>query len=471
MMNSFSLLEAVNVRKLVNATKIIALTMIVLLLISACSKSNTSSSTSASNTSNAGSTDNAGNTNEASKGSSDKKVKLKIMFQKGEGSGPDPLYEWMQQNVKLYQEKHPNVTFDVIANASSDNYLTILTTKMAANDLPDIFQGWTLERMRPFAESKRLYDLSDEVKNYPDWQQNISMDSLKTTTFDGHVYGLPLEMAVEPVFYNKKVFKDHGLEIPKTYNEFLNIVDVLKKDGIVPMTVANKEPWVGSIVYETLFERIGGIEAYEKKMVKGEGSWTDEAFVKTGDMLTDLIKRGAFDKNVNSISLEESEIKLAEGKAGMYMQGTWSVPSMINRLGDNIGFFQFPSVEGGKGSSDHYMILPNSALSVGNETKNPTEVIDFLKFVFSQERQLEFAKSGYLTSYKTKTADGNIPKLNQDILTGLSTSTGFMYPWDVTLGVFMGKELNNATQSIFTGVESKKALERLQQAEDSQPKK
>jgi raffinose/stachyose/melibiose transport system substrate-binding protein len=447
------------------ALKTVSVAVVALLILSACGNGKH-----ASNASGSAGADGSNGTAEGSGQAPNEKVTLKIMFQKGQGEGPDPLYDWMQENVRLYEEKHPNVKFDVIANTSSDNYLTVITTEMAANNLPDIFQGWTLERMRPFAESGRIYDLSDAIASYPDWQQHLSAEGLKATTFNGKVYGLPLEQAVEVVFYNKKVFADHGLDVPKTYDDFLHIVDVLRKDGIVPMTVPNKEPWVGSIPYMTLFERIGGLEAYEKTVIRGEGKWTDEPFIQAGNLLKDLINRGAFDKNVNSITMEESEIKLAEGKAGMYMQGSWSIPSMIRRLGDNLGFFQFPDIDGGKGSSRHFIVLPNSALSISKDTKHPEEAIDFLKFVFSQDRQLELAKAGYLTSYKTATSEGDIPALNHEILDALNQATGYMYPWDVPLGVFMGKELNNTTQSIYTGVDPKTAFERLQQTAENRPK-
>lgn len=442
-----------------NALKMVSISLVLLLVLAACGNSQNAES----NQSNE-----PAKPADQSKPAVVEKVTLKVMFQKGEGDGADPLHDWMQENVKLYKEQNDHVDFEVVANTSSDNYLTVITTKMAANDLPDIFQGWTLERMRPFAESGRIYDLSQDINAYPDWQENLPETGLDATTFDGGIYGIPLEMAVEPVFYNKKVFADNGLEVPTTYEQFLNIVDVLSAAGITPVTVPNKEPWVGSILYSTIFERIAGLDVYQKTVMDGEGSWTDEPFIEAGRYIQDLAKRGAFDSNMNSIGMEEAEIKLAEGKAGMYLQGTWSVPSMIERLGDNVGYFNFPDIAGGKGSSKSFMILPNSALSVSNNSKNKEEAIKFMKFIFSQERQLEFAKSGYLTFYKTKIAEGDIPMLNQEILDGLSEATGFMYPWDVPLGVFMGKELNNATQSIYTGIKPEVAFERLQKSADSQ---
>lgn len=397
------------------------------------------------------------------------KVRLKVMFQKGQGT-KDYFYDWMQENLSLYKAKNPNIDFEVIANTCCDNYLTVVTTDMAANNLPDIFQGWTLERMRPFAEAGRLLDLTSAVNDYPDWKTNLSPDALKGTTFNNKIYGLPLAQDTEIIFYNKEVFAKNGLQPPKTYDEFLNIIDVLKKAGITPMTMPNKEPWVGTIPYMMLLERMGGLEAYQKTVMDKTGSWKDQPFIDAAQKLQDLIKRGAFEQNVNSITTKEAEIKLSEGKAGMYAMGTWSIAPLYGAMKENLGFFNFPDFPGGKGSKDHYLILPNSALSVSGSTKHPKEAIDFMKFIFSQERQLAFAKMGYLTAYNTKVQPGDLTKFNEELIQAVNAKTGMMYPWDVPLGVFMGKELNNTTQSLYTGTDPAEALEKLQKTAESQKK-
>jgi raffinose/stachyose/melibiose transport system substrate-binding protein len=393
-------------------------------------------------------------------------VHLKIMFQKN-NAGKDHLYNWMQDNIRLYTERNPHVHFDVIATTCCENYLTVLTTGMAANNIPDIFQGWTLERMRPFADAGRLMDMTEIMDRDPEWSGRLSKEALKGTTFEGRTYGLPLEMAAEVIFYNKDVFQRFGLVPPKTYDDFLHIVKILRAGGVTPMTVPNREPWVGTIPYMMILERIGGLDSYRSTVLDKTGKWTDEPFVEAARTLQELIRLGAFDENVNSISTTESGHLLAEGKAGMYAMGTWSIASLSELMKDRLGFFNFPDMPGGKGSRSHYIVLPNSALSISANTKHPEEAVAFLKFVFSQERQLEYAKLGYLTAYKTKTAPGDLTAFHETILEEVNRSTGTMYPWDVPLGLFMGKEVNNTVQALYTGADPIKVLSNLQEAADS----
>lgn len=449
------------------AFKALVVCMLVLVLVAGCS---TKTKSSGGNASEMESPTPQNKTEEvATEEPKKENITLKVMFQKRDGQ-KDYLHDWMQENIKLYKEKNSNVSFEVIANTCCDNYLTVVTTEMAANNVPDIFQGWTLERMRPFAEAGRLYDMSEAINADAEWKSNLSEDALKGTTFNDKVYGLPLAQDAEVIYYNKEVFAKYGLSVPQTYDDFLNIIEVLAKNGVTPMTVPNKEPWVGSIPYMMILERIGGLEAYQETVLEKTGSWANEPFIEAGKVLQELMNLGAFEKNVNSVTTKEAEVKLAEGKAGMYAMGTWSIATLTGSMGENLGFFNFPDISGGKGSKDHYLLLPNSALSVGGNSKYPEEAMAFLKFVFSQERQLEFAKLGYLTAYKTKTSPGDLSKFNEEILASLNEATGTMYPWDVPLGVFMGKELNNTTQSLYTGANPKEAFEKLQQTAESQKK-
>jgi len=399
-----------------------------------------------------------------------KKVTLQLMFPKNSGSA-DPRAQWMHDNVEAFKKEHPNIDFEVIDNQSGDNYLTTVTTRMAANDVPDIFQTWTLERLRPFAESSRVYDLTDFLNSTPELKSKFSPLSLSATTFSGKTYAMPLTQDLEIVYYNKEVFQKFNLQPPKTCDELLTIIDVLKKNEIIPITMPNKEPWVGTILFMMLAERIGGMDVYQKTVVDKTGSWTDKPFLDAANMMQDLVKRGTFEKNVNSLTRAESEIKLSQGKAGMYIGLTSSSnATLVQSMGDKVGFFNFPDVAGGKGSKDDYLQTPTNAYSVAAATKHPEEVKLFLKFMYSEARQLELAKMGNMLAYQFTAKPGELPALSEDLMKAGQNAKGSMYFWDLPLGVYMGKELNNTTQGFYMDVNPQQALADLQKKAEDQKK-
>jgi raffinose/stachyose/melibiose transport system substrate-binding protein len=394
-------------------------------------------------------------------------INMTIMYQSG---GADDIFkDWMDENVKIFLKEHPNINFEIISNSTGDNYLTQITSRIAAGNAPDVFQGWTLGRMEPFAKADRLHNIGPAIENDQEFNSYLQKEPLKATTFNGKIYGVPLELAVEIVFYNKTVFKELGLAIPETYEDFMNIVDVCKENDIIPIALGNTQPWVGTIVYMMLAERYGGLEAYEATVMEGTGKWTDEPFIKAAEELQNLIEIGAFEPNVNGIAVEEARAKFVDGKAAMYFMGTWDMVFLTDKMSsDGFGMFNFPDIKGGKGSKNHYIIIPNIAYSVGNNSQHKEEAVEFLKFIFSPERQKEFVKMGNIPASTVKIDPEQGQPVQVQIIEAMNAATGSMYPWDVPLGPAMGKQLNNAIQRIYAGESPEQVLKQLQRIDESE---
>lgn len=51
---------------------------------------------------------------------------------------------------------------------------------------------------------------------------------------DGQMYLMPNALYAEYFAYRKDIFGQYGLEVPKTWDEFLNVCKVLKDNGEIP---------------------------------------------------------------------------------------------------------------------------------------------------------------------------------------------------------------------------------------------
>lgn len=377
---------------------------------------------------------------------------------------------WHQENVRLYQEAHPDVTIDIISSSTGDEYLTQVTTKMASGDEIDILQGWTLARMEPFAEAGRLMDLQKIFAEDPEFRAFLQDDPLEATTFNGGVYGVPLELAVEGIFYNKAIFREAGIDVPATYDEFLSAIKAIRAAGYIPIGLGNSEPWIGTIPYMMLVERVGGLDVYERTVIEGTGKWTEEPFVLAAEELQKWIGMGAFEPNVNGIPAVEGMARFQNGEAAMFFMGSWSLPTFYEELGDDLGIFNLPSIEGGRGSDAHWLIIPNQAISIGANSKYPEVAADFLKFMLSEERQQKLAKSGLIVTTKVTLSKEEVNPVQADIIEAMGNATGAMYPWDVPMGNALGSELNNATVNFYDGADPMKVLEAFQKVSESERK-
>ena len=196
----------------------VAIVLILSLVLAACgSNNNGGNGGNAAGDATGGATGNtSGET--AANGGSDKKVKLTIYSTVNDQA----LKDYYVEIANAYTKENPNVTFE-FQNPGND-YENILRMKMAANDLPDIFDthGWAINRYGEYLE-----DLSKQP-----WVADIS-ESMKPIITDeaGKVYVLPLNAAKDGITYQKDVLEKYGIEVPKTIDELIAAGEKIKKDS------------------------------------------------------------------------------------------------------------------------------------------------------------------------------------------------------------------------------------------------
>src|SRR5690606_40411086 len=97
--------------------------------------------------------------------------------------------------------------------------------------------------------------LADAVAEYG-WDEKLA-PSLQTTakySDDGVMggdnwYGIPNYGEFVGVYYNKDAFAAVGLEIPTTYEEFVDVLDAFVAQGITPLAEAAAEYPLGQLGY------------------------------------------------------------------------------------------------------------------------------------------------------------------------------------------------------------------------------
>ena len=238
----------------------------------------------------------------------------------------------------------------------NDAYKTKIKIAFGANEPPCVFSSWGGGPFREYIAADQVVDLTPYLDKDPAFKERFAPASFGAVTVDGKIYGLPAEnTAIAVVFYNKDMFAKLNLTPPKTWDELLNVIDVLKKNDIAPFALANKNKWTGSMYYGYLVDRIGGPDAFAKAAQRKDGgSFADPVFVEAGKRLQELVNLGAFQKGYNGLDYDVggSRRLLYTEKAAMELMGTWEASTIGNENPDfakKLGFFQFPSVPDGKG--------------------------------------------------------------------------------------------------------------------------
>jgi raffinose/stachyose/melibiose transport system substrate-binding protein len=355
--------------------------------------------------------------------------------------------------INAYEDEHPEIDIqpEILANEQYKEKIKVLS---ASNELPDIGITWAAGYMQPFVEGNMFAPLNDILES--GLKDQFVSGTVDAFAFDNQTYGLPLELNIAPVYYNKEIFANHNLEVPQTYSEFLNVVKTLADNGVIPITVGNKDRWTGSMWYMYLADRIGGPETLNNA-INRTGSFEDPALVKAAEELTKLVDMNAFVKGYNGLSNDEAKGYFMNEQAAMYVMGTWELPNYTTspdveqEFKDKIGYFKFPTYEGGKGNIDSFVGGPGVGLFVSENSEVKDEAKDFVSYLVQEWGKRSVTDAGVIPATKVDTSSGNLAQMYIDILNDLGNASNITLYADVQMTPSVADVHLNMIQALFGG--------------------
>ncbi|MFI8367863.1 ABC transporter substrate-binding protein [Streptomyces sp. NPDC085466] len=149
----------------------------------------------------------------------------------GAGSGPVKLTYWawapgMDKVAALWNAEHPDIQVTVQKQASGDDLVTKIITAAKAHKGPDLVQA-EYQALPTLVSNDALADIAGEVKGV---EKRFAPGIWQQTTFGGDaVYALPQDSGPLMFFYRQDLFKQYGLTVPTTWDEFAETARALKK--------------------------------------------------------------------------------------------------------------------------------------------------------------------------------------------------------------------------------------------------
>lgn len=279
--------------------------------------------------------------------------------------------------VEKFEAENPNIKVTISAPPDAT---TVLKTKLVKGDVPDIISMSADRSYADFVEANILEDLDGLVdidKINPVY--NEMMKDLEIEERQG-IYGVPYALNASGVIYNKDIFKELNLEIPKTWDEFLSVAQKVKDEQIIPFYMTYKEAWTTLPAWNTVSSTLVSSEIFDK-VNKREVTFS-EIYDETTDKILELLEFGHSDNF--GVGYNDGNIAFAKGESAMYLQGSYAIPSILTVNENlNLGMFALPAtnnVENNKLVSgvDVYFSIPKDA-------KNKEESIKFINFLLEEE--------------------------------------------------------------------------------------
>jgi len=222
----------------------------------------------------------------------------------------------------------------------SAEYDTALRLSMAANDLPDIFRVGSPSELAEMARAGVIHDLTPYRTKYASeiveelW--GIS-PVIETATFDGKLYGLPQTWpATDSISYlwiRGDWLQALNLEIPKTFNELINVMDAFMNSGFNKSGLESIGLALRDNMFITTRGLFAGFRAYPEYWIEKNGSliWggLDENNKKALTFLNDLYRRGYIDKEFITNNTTRMCEALVNGRCGIAYMPHWYISNVV----------------------------------------------------------------------------------------------------------------------------------------------
>ncbi|MFJ1596619.1 ABC transporter substrate-binding protein [Streptomyces sp. NPDC088261] len=216
----------------------------------------------------------------------------------------------------------------------------------------------------------------------------------------GKSYIPPTNSQIVPmIFYNKKIFAAHHLEVPTTWDQFMTVVKTLRKAGITPLQMAGAEPWAAAYPLSGLItaDVLGKNPDWVQDRYAGKVRFTDANVVAAVGKYRALVTAGGFDKGALGVNYNDANTQFLAGKSAMYPMGSWLIGLIPPADAADFGTFLLPSAGGGT-------VVP---FNTGGTTSVSAKSADVPK-------AMDFAKAWSLSRTNLKTlieTDGAFPML------------------------------------------------------------
>lgn len=369
--------------------------------------------------------------------------------------------------VSEYQEIHPHVKIKLEGMDQTVHREQKLKSEMVTGTPPDMFVLFGGAEIEPYVRSNRLMDLTEFVRENQ-WQEQFQ--DLQLWTFDGRIYGLPIEGNAEPLYYNRTIFAKLGLEAPETLEQLNEAVHTLKHHGYIPFALGNQERWPAAIFAHYLMDRYAGPEVIQG-LANGDDKlsfYNSEYFLAFGQLQAWASDR-AFGNSANQMSTEDAIQLFTDGKAAMYLNGNWDINLFQDHeaprgFPEQVGVTAFPSLEGGGVRSIAGGYTFGIGLSSHLEEAKREAAFDLLRMLYTEEVQRRIVYEGLrIPAMKIEFDSRKTGPVFAQVVKLMEASQQSFVPYDNVLSPEVNKTFLRILGQLLDGqISAKEALDEIQ---------
>ena len=294
------------------------------------------------------------------------------------------LVQYKPEAVDVFEaleEKFNSTHDDIHLKIDSPNdAMTILKTRFVREDYPDILGIGGDINYSYFIDSDILADVSDF-----DWLSEVNqgyvdiLEGLEFVPTEG-TYGVPYVANAAGILYNREMFKEHGWEIPTTWEELMTLCDTIQSEGILPFYFGFKDVWTCLAPWNSLAVDLAPADVCQQ-VNAGKTEFSKE-YKETAEKMLQLVQYG--EEGPFAYGYNDACTAFANGESAMFAIGSYAVPQIKSVNPDmDIDSFVTPGSDSADGNTLNSGV--DLMFAVTEDCENKEAAYEVIRFLMEDE--------------------------------------------------------------------------------------
>ncbi|MFI0943528.1 ABC transporter substrate-binding protein [Streptomyces sp. NPDC021020] len=322
----------------------------------------------------------------------------------GKGKVTLTFWDWdpnIDKVVAKWNTTHPDIQVKLSNPAGGDQLVAKMITAHEAKNGPDIAKV-EYQSLPALVSKGVVADITDYTK---DTVTKFDDATLRSTVFQGKVYGVPQDVAPLMLFYRTDLFQKYGLSVPKTWADFATTAKALRaKDPKAYLTNfdAADPGWFTGLAQQA------GAQWWSASGDTWKVNINDAPTKKVASYWQQLVGDGSVAKNP-SFSPQWNK-QMNDGTLLTWISGAWA-PAQLGGIAPSTkgkwAVAQLPAWTAGDPATG---IWGGSATTVTADSKHPKEAAEFASWLNTDDAAVtEQVKQ--INVYPAATAGRSLPVL------------------------------------------------------------
>ena len=400
-------------------------------------------------------------------------VTIKVLSRYSSDQGPDDIV--FNSRIESFMDENPNIKVEHEAIGDEATYNNMFKTSIATGDAPDIFVNYGGTQFQDYVESGLFYDLSKVAAEDKEWADKYiptMLDAWKYEDIEGF-YGVPVACFATGVYYNKDLFAQNGIEVPKTIQEFEKVCDAFMSKGITPFALGDKDNFRGAHLLANLILKRENFD-YTKSVIDGETKWNDTAMKEVFEVMSSWQKKGYLGDNITTLDATGEQALFLNGETPMHINGSWFMTQISEAENpERFGFIPFPYFEKYPEYKNNWHSGTSEGISISanNGEERLEASIKLLKYLTDADAYNEsqkIAKGGIFPVTTMEEIDDITPIAKEFNEVFVDVQDTKLEPGDYAKNPQLREEIRDAIQGMFAGTSVDDTLARIQKVTDMQ---